>query len=104
MPDDVILLVSNLIPEGKGIWHLTDEDQDDFDDEDGDDYVDKKSQAVHELDLPNDAALEPGKLEDLQADNTPLLPTMSPMRIHVPIPTLPPYRHPSTNTRTCYIT
>jgi hypothetical protein len=62
-----------MVPQGRGAWHITNQDHADFDEEEDDDYTDGDRQDGSEPDLPPDAGLKPGKLDDLQADNTPYL-------------------------------
>jgi hypothetical protein len=69
MPSEKMLLVSNLIPEGRGGWHLSNENHDDDNEDDGNQCVNGGLQADNKLDLLDNAGFEPGYLKHLQADN-----------------------------------
>jgi hypothetical protein len=73
MPSKVITQVNNMVPQGRGTWHISNQDHEDFDDEGDDDYTNGNRQDGPEPDLPPDAGLEPGELNDLQADYAPYL-------------------------------
>jgi hypothetical protein len=65
----VIPKVNNMVPEGRGTLYMMNEDHSDTNEDKDDNYANGNRQAEPEPDLPPNVGLEPGELDDLEAEN-----------------------------------